>query len=304
MSLASRYIAYLPRVQAVSHLIRATPARRAAQPSSSALPTPIYRAFTASSTQLAKKSKKSNNKSSSSDDVEDDSTMVIRTKGKASRKSATLVSAAHSSTGSSRRGAAGEEPIEADVEAGDAHDDAVIEKTKVKMEKTVSWFKSVVFDGVERGKGRVTPALLDPVRVQLPEYDTAEPLQSVASVTVKQGALWVEVYDPDTLKHVESAIHAANLPGISPQKHSSRTLRIPISRPTNETRMAIEKMIADQGEAAKVRLRGARGDALKALVDKDGRKGKWGTEAQQITDKFGSEIDQLIVTAKKELAKA
>lgn len=42
--------------------------------------------------------------------------------------------------------------------------------------------------------------------------------------------------------------------------------------------MAIEKMIADQGEAAKVRLRGARGDALKALVDKDGRKGKWGTE--------------------------
>ena len=83
-----------------------------------------------------------------------------------------------------------------------------------------------------------------------------------------------------TLKHVESAIHAANLPGISPQKHSSRTLRIPISRPTNETRMAIEKMIADQGEAAKVRLRGARGDALKALVDKDGRKGKWGTEVR------------------------
>jgi hypothetical protein len=37
-------------------------------------------------------------------------------------------------------------------------------------------------------------------------------------------------------------------------------------------------MIADQGEAAKIRLRGARTDALKALVDKDGRKGKWGTE--------------------------
>lgn len=146
-------------------------------------------------------------------------------------------------------------------------------------------------------------ALLDPVRVQLPDYDAAEPLQSVASVTVKQGALWVEVYDPDvsrlspllllsinlsrphscfkTLKHVESAIHAANLPGISPQKDSSRTLRIPISRPSSETRTAIEKMIADQGEAAKIRLRGARTDALKALVDKDGRKGKWGTEVSR-----------------------
>ncbi|KAJ9092003.1 hypothetical protein QFC19_008871 [Naganishia cerealis] len=269
------------------------------------MPTPFCRVFSASSIQHAKKSKKGNSKSSSSEDVDDDSTMVIRTKGKASRKSATLASAAYSSTGSSRRGTAGEEQIEADIGAGEAHDDAVIEKTRVKMEKTVSWFKSVVFDGVERGKGRVTPgtfvkespsssikhtkkppricdgiALLDPVRVQLPDYDAPESLQSVAGVTVKQGALWVEVYDPDTLKPVESAIFAANLPGISPQKHDSRTLRIPISRPTNETRTAIEKMIADQGEAAKVRLRGARGDALKALVDKDGRKGKWGTEVR------------------------
>lgn len=87
--------------------------------------------------------------------------------------------------------------------------------------------------------------------------------------------LWLR---EQTLKHVESAIHSANLPGISPQKHSSRILRIPISRPTSEVRAAIEKMIADQGEAAKIRLRSARVDALKAIVDKDGRKGKWGTE--------------------------
>lgn len=216
MSLASRCLRQLPRSGAT--LLRfQTPG-----PSPLAIPLPatpvsLVRGFSSSIALGAKKSKKGNNKSSSQD-VEDDATMVIRTKGKASRKSATLVSAAHSSTGSSRRGVAGEEPIEADVEAGEAHDDAVIEKAKVKMEKTVSWFKSVVFDGVERGKGRITPgmyiyvflvacalnhptrnpiALLDPVRVQLPDYDTAEPLQFVASVTVKQGALWVEVYDPD-----------------------------------------------------------------------------------------------------------
>ncbi|KAJ9104384.1 hypothetical protein QFC20_004520 [Naganishia adeliensis] len=302
MSLASRCLRQLPRSGAT--LLRfQTPGPSPLATPLPATPVSLVRGFSSSIALRAKKIKKGNNKSSSQD-VEDDATMVIRTKGKASRKSATLVSAAHSSTGSSRRGVAGEEPIEADVEAGEAHDDAVIEKAKVKMEKTVSWFKSVVFDGVERGKGRITPALLDPVRVQLPDYDTAEPLQSVASVTVKQGALWVEVYDPDTLKHVESAIHSANLPGISPQKDSSRTLRIPISRPSSETRTAIEKMIADQGEAAKIRLRGARTDALKALVDKDGRKGKWGTEAQQITDKFGAEIDALIASAKKELAKA
>lgn len=92
-----------------------------------------------------------------------------------------------------------------------------------------------------------------------------------------------------TLKHVESAIHSANLPGISPQRNSSRILRIPISRPTSEVRTAIEKMIADQGEAAKIRLRGARVDALKALVDKDGRKGKWGTE---VGSRFSHRKDQ------------
>lgn len=216
MSLALRCLRQLPRSGATL-LRHRTPG---AVPLAIPLPAThlsLVRGFGTSIALGAKKSKKGNTKSSSQD-VEDDATMVIRTKGKASRKSATVVSAAHSSTGSSRRGAAGEEPIEADVEAGEAHDDAVIEKAKVKMEKTVSWFKSVVFDGVERGKGRITPgmfisvfpvvcalnhpvwnptALLDPVRVQLPDYDTAEPLQSVASVTVKQGALWVEVYDPD-----------------------------------------------------------------------------------------------------------
>lgn len=155
MALASRCLRQLPRAGAT--LLRS----QATGPLSIAITLPathlsLARGFSSSPTLSAKKSKKGNNKSSS-EDVDDDATMVVRTKGKASRKSATLASAAHSSTGSSRRGTAGEEPIDADVEAGDAHDEAVIEKARVKMEKTVSWFKSVVFDGVERGKGRITP---------------------------------------------------------------------------------------------------------------------------------------------------
>lgn len=159
MSFAPRCLRNLPRSGA--RLLQ----HRTPGPFSLALPLPatqfpVGHGFSTSASLDAKKSKKSGNKSSSQD-VDDDATMVIRTKGKASRKSATLASAEHSSTGSSRRGAAGEEPIESDVEAGAAHDDAVIEKAKVKMEKTVSWFKSVVFDGVERGKGRITPGMLE-----------------------------------------------------------------------------------------------------------------------------------------------
>jgi hypothetical protein len=178
MPFASRSLRYLPRSGA--RLLQ----HRTPGPFSLALPpstpqVPLAHALSTSASLGAKKSKKSGNKSSSQD-VDDDATMVIRTKGKASRKGATLASAEHSSTGSSRRGAAGEEPIESDVEAGAAHDDVVIEKAKVKMEKTVSWFKSVVFDGVERGKGRITPGMLD-----LPTYSRFVFTSSVRCVALQ-----------------------------------------------------------------------------------------------------------------------
>lgn len=156
MSSTSRWA--LPLSRAGSAVLRsrvtALPCRPHSRPSVTTPTVPLVNTFSSSRLALGKKGKKGNSKA---EEVDDDATMVIRTKGKASRKSATLASAAHSNTGSSRRATAGEEPIESDVEAGDAHDDAVIEKARVKMEKTVLWFKSVVFDGVERGKGRITP---------------------------------------------------------------------------------------------------------------------------------------------------
>lgn len=84
--------------------------------------------------------------------------MVIKTKGKASRKSA-----AFATTGKKGKGdglVAGEEPIEAgEVDAVEAHDEGVVEKAREKMEKTVSWCRASIFDGVERGTGRVSPGM-------------------------------------------------------------------------------------------------------------------------------------------------
>ena len=70
-------------------------------------------------------------------------------------------------------------------------------------------------------------------------------MNAVASVTVKQSTLFVEVWDTDVgdhntfimthtyiqaSKHVESAIHKANIPGITPQKMGANTLKIPVPR--------------------------------------------------------------------------
>jgi ribosome recycling factor len=162
----------------------------------------------------------------------------------------------------------------------------VIERTKGKMDKAVDWARGVVFDGVERGRGKVSPgewrselsergagcrlrdvwlivsALLDTVKVTLPDAGTS-PLNAVASVTVRQMTLYVEVFDTDvrlvtfssecpdgpclntrykmlipekTMKHVESAINKANLPGLSPQRIDARSLKIPVSRYVDDPR--------------------------------------------------------------------
>lgn len=270
---------------------------------------PILRATTLgpnSTRSYAKKSKKSksgrNDNNNNNDDGDDNDadgpvTTVIKTKGRGAHKSSVTISSSGTAT-------AGEEPIDlGDVDAVQVYDAGVVSKMQTKMEKSVSWCQSVVFDGIERGSGRVTPALLDSVRVSLPDYPSAEPLVNVASVTVNKNALWVEVYDEASLKFVDSAINKANLPGISPVKHDNLTLRIPVARPTADTRTAIMKHINDAAEQAKQQIRIARTDALKAIKHKDGKKSPSGKDAQALTDKFGVEVDGFVTTAKKELAK-
>lgn len=44
-----------------------------------------------------------------------------------------------------------------DMSETDVDVEGVMEKTREKMEKAVGWAKGVVYDGVERGRGRVSP---------------------------------------------------------------------------------------------------------------------------------------------------
>lgn len=44
-----------------------------------------------------------------------------------------------------------------DQGAGEVVIEEVVSKAKAKMEKSVHWAKAVLFEGVERGRGRVSP---------------------------------------------------------------------------------------------------------------------------------------------------
>lgn len=107
------------------------------------------------------------------------------------------------------------------------------------------------------------PGALDAVKITIPKSESGEvTLNSVATVSTKGNVLIVNVFDEEVrlllfiscnlfisfiytqswtitllvlwcsqhTKHVEKAIHAANLPGLSPTKGDSRTIRINIPR--------------------------------------------------------------------------
>jgi ribosome recycling factor len=123
------------------------------------------------------------------------------------------------------------------------------ERTKEKMESAFQWFKKECASLETRGSGRVTTALLDPVRVDLGEEGGGKVrLVECATVGVREGTtLLVTAFDdkvrlnllsnavprliaPQNLKRIEAAIYEAKLPGITPQKQDARTLRVAVPR--------------------------------------------------------------------------
>lgn len=131
-------------------------------------------------------------------------------------------------------------------------------KAESKMASVVDWFRKEVAAFETRASGRVTPALLSPVRVERGRGQTVK-LEEVATVGIKDGCvLIVTVFDEhvrgaflpslthfffsfwwlaclltnirQNMKAVEQAIYSAKLPHIVPQRLDSRTLKIPIPK--------------------------------------------------------------------------
>ncbi|KAK0185139.1 hypothetical protein F5146DRAFT_1071578, partial [Armillaria mellea] len=51
--------------------------------------------------------------------------------------------------------------------------------------------------------------------------------------------LVVTVFGEDNLKHVEAATYDAKLPSITPQRQDTRTLRIPVPKPTLDAQSSV-----------------------------------------------------------------
>ncbi|KAI9444263.1 ribosome recycling factor [Lactarius indigo] len=181
-------------------------------------------------------------------------------------------------------------------------------RASAAMASSVEWFRREVAQLETRASGRVTPQLLDPVRVLLSpaKHEGGETsvlpskvrLEELATVGVRDGSsLVVTVFEPQNLKHVQDALYDAKIQGVIPQRVDERTLRIPIPKPTVEARLAAYSTASKQAENARVQIRRQhqasvkRGKFPKHSIVND--------ELQKLQDRHIAEVDAILTRVKK-----
>ncbi len=153
--------------------------------------------------------------------------------------------------------------------------------------------------------GKANPALLDSIRVNY--YGQQTPLNQVANIAVPDHRLiTVQPWDKSIVPEVEKAIQASEL-GLNPQSDGT-LIRLPIPPLTEERRKELVKLVKRVGEDSKVALRNIRRDANEKIkkmekaheISEDEMHSNQ-EEVQKITDKYVSEIDEIISLKEKEI---
>ena len=156
--------------------------------------------------------------------------------------------------------------------------------------------------------GKANPQLVENLNVEVQIYGGMHmKLKQLASIsTPEPRVIRIEPFDGQTIRDIERAFRESKL-GLNPVVES-KIIRVPIPELSGERRQQMVKVVKQFGEEGKVRVRGARREALEAIkkAEKDGaiteddlRRGE--KEIQAITDKKVAEIDQHIASKEKEI---
>lgn len=153
--------------------------------------------------------------------------------------------------------------------------------------------------------GRAHPSLLNGIMV--PYYGSDVPLSQVANVNVADSrTLTVTPWEKNLVSTIEKAIMQANL-GLNPAS-VGEVIRVPLPALTEERRKELAKVVKQEGESGKIAVRNIRRDAntqlkdlLKSKTISEDDERRHQDEVQKSTDKFITEIDQLISEKEKEI---
>jgi len=153
--------------------------------------------------------------------------------------------------------------------------------------------------------GRASTALVEHLKVSY--YGSDVPLSQVANLAVTDArTLTITPWEKNMVQPIEKAIMAANL-GFTPNT-AGTTIRLNMPLLTEERRKELSKLVAHEGENAKVAIRNVRRDAMhqikellkdKKITEDEERRAE--EDMQKITDKFVKDVDGVVKTKEDEL---
>jgi len=136
----------------------------------------------------------------------------------------------------------------------------LIENQRVALDKSMEHFATEL---ASIRTGRAAPAMVENIAVE--SYGVVSPLKNIASITVPEPkSLTIQPWDRSLLSNIEKAIMAANL-GIQPINDGLH-VRLNLPPLNEERRKDLAKVVRQQAEAARVRVRNIREDIWKEVV--------------------------------------
>lgn len=152
--------------------------------------------------------------------------------------------------------------------------------------------------------GRASGSMLEPIMVDA--YGSMTPINQVGTVNVPEPRMvTINVWDKGLVGKVEKAIRESGL-GINPQLNGT-IIMLPIPELNEERRRDLTKVAGNYAESTKVAIRNLRRDGMdqikKAKADgmsEDDQK-FWEQAAQELTDSYIKQVDELLETKQAEI---
>lgn len=152
--------------------------------------------------------------------------------------------------------------------------------------------------------GRASGSMLEPIMVDA--YGSMTPINQVGTVNVPEPRMvTINVWDKGLVGKVEKAIRESGL-GINPQLNGT-IIMLPIPELNEERRRDLTKVAGNYAESAKVSIRNLRRDGMDQIkkaksegMSEDDQK-FWEQAAQELTDTYIKQVDELLETKQAEI---
>jgi ribosome recycling factor len=170
------------------------------------------------------------------------------------------------------------------------------------MEKAVDALRD---DLMSIRTGRASPALVERLRVDY--YDTATPLNQIASISAPEPRLLViRPWDPTALETIEKALLKSDL-GLTPN-NDGMVIRLSIPPLTEERRQDLGKLVGRRVEEGRIAVRNIRRDTQddlrdlekeKLITEDDLYRGR--EKLQELHDEYVKRMEQIGDAKQKEI---